>query len=102
MAARKMTFSLPEELAVRLIKRVPSQERSRFLARSIEKSLGEEDAALIQSCRLANEDADAASIEKEWDQLNDPIEEAWATPGTSPKAAQKAAPNVRVKASKRR
>lgn len=77
MAARKMTFSLPVDLADRLTKRVPSRDRSRFLAQALEKSLGDEDAALILSCQSANEDPDATAIETEWDQIDDPIEEPW-------------------------
>jgi hypothetical protein len=86
MAARKMTFSLPEDLAVRLLKRVPARERSRFLALALEKKLKEEEAALVRSCRLANEDADASSVEAEWDQINDPIEEPWVGPSREPAA----------------
>ena len=75
MATRKMTFSLPIGLADRLFKRVPARDRSRFLAKALEKSLREEEAALIRSCRSANQDADATAIEEEWDQIRDPIEE---------------------------
>jgi hypothetical protein len=77
MAARKMTFSLPEDLASRLVKRVPARDRSRFLARVLEKSLREEDDSLIRSCLLANDDPDVKAIEKEWDQIQDKIEEPW-------------------------
>ena len=77
MAARKMTFSLPLELADRLVKRVPARERSSFLACVLEKSLLEEDEALIRSCLSANQDADAKVIEQEWGEIRDAIEEPW-------------------------
>ena len=77
MAVRKMTFSLPEDLAAKLLKRVPSRDRSRFLAQALEKSLREDDESLIRSCLLANEDPEVQAIEQEWDAMRDPIEEPW-------------------------
>ncbi len=77
MAARKMTFSLPEELATRLVKRVPARERSRFLAQVLEKSLRENDESLIRACLIANQDPDVKAIEEEWDEIRDVIEEPW-------------------------
>jgi len=77
MAARKMTFSLPEDLANRLVKRVPARERSRFLTQVLEKSLREEDESLIRSCLSANEDPEVKAIEQEWDEIHDAIEEPW-------------------------
>jgi hypothetical protein len=75
MAARKMTFSLPEELAIKLVRRVPARERSRFLAQALEKSLQEEDESLIRACVMANQDPDVKAIEQEWDEIRDAIEE---------------------------
>ena len=75
MATRKMTFSVPSDLARKLVKRVPARERSRFLARAIEKSLLDEEKALVRACIAANRDPDSRAIEKEWDALRDPIEE---------------------------
>jgi metal-responsive CopG/Arc/MetJ family transcriptional regulator len=77
MAARKMTFSLPSDLANQLVKRVPARERSRFLAQALEKSLQEEDEALIRACLMANVDPDIKAIEQEWDEIRDVIEEPW-------------------------
>lgn len=77
MAARKMTFSLPEDLANELVKRVPARERSRFLTQVLEKSLREEDESLIRSCLSANEDPEVKAIEQEWDEIRDAIEEPW-------------------------
>ena len=75
MAVRKMTFSLPLELAMRLVKRVPPRDRSRFVAQVLEKSLREDDESLIRSCLLANQDPGVKAIEQEWDEIRDPIEE---------------------------
>lgn len=77
MAVRKMTFSLPADLASRLVKRVPARERSRFLTQVLEKSLREDDESLIRSCLSANEDPDVKAIEQEWDEIHDAIEEPW-------------------------
>jgi hypothetical protein len=77
MATRKMTFSLPEDLAKRLVKRVPARDRSGYLARLLEKDLRSEEETLKRSCLLANQDADAKLIEHEFDQIQDPIEEPW-------------------------
>jgi hypothetical protein len=77
MATRKMTFSLPADLASQLLKRVPARDRSRFLAKALEKSLQEEEQALVRSCRLANQDPEVAVIEQEWDQIGDQVEEPW-------------------------
>ena len=80
MATRKMTFSLPEPLAERLVRRVPSRDRSAYLARVLEKSLQEEEEALVCSCLLANEDPEVRAIEEEFSQIIDPIEEPWNDP----------------------
>ena len=80
MAVRKMTFSLPADLASQLVKRVPARERSRFLAKLLEKSLREDDESLIRSCLSANEDPDVKAIEQEWAQIPDTIEEPWSDP----------------------
>ena len=58
-------------------RRVPSRDRSRYLARLLEKSLREQDENLIRSCMAANEDPDAQEIEREFDQIRDRVEEPW-------------------------
>lgn len=80
MASRKMTFSLPGDLAQQFVRRVPARERSRFLARALENSLGEEEKALVRSCQAANEDPEVKAIEEEWDATVDGIEEPWEEP----------------------
>jgi hypothetical protein len=71
MATRKMTFSLPEDLAERFVRRIGARDRSRFLAKSLERSLREEERDLVESCLRANEDVDAATIEREWEATQD-------------------------------
>jgi metal-responsive CopG/Arc/MetJ family transcriptional regulator len=82
MAARKMTFSLPEQLARTLVKRIPARERSRFLAQALERSLREEEADLARACSAANSDPKSKALEREWDQVQDEIEEPWNHPPT--------------------
>jgi len=77
MAMRKMTFSVPEELAVQFLRTVASRNRSRFVSESLAARLKERDAALIRACEIANQDTDVAEIEKELDGLGDKMAEPW-------------------------
>jgi hypothetical protein len=77
MAMRKMTFSVPEPLAVQLLRRVASRDRSRFVSEAVAARLGERDIALIRACEIANQDPDAAEIEKEFDAIGDEMAEPW-------------------------
>ena len=77
MATKKMTFSLPEPLAVQLLQRVASRDRSRFVSEALVARLEERDAALIRSCEIANQDLDMAEIEKDFDGLRDEMAEPW-------------------------
>lgn len=80
MASRKMTFTIPEELATLLLRRVPARDRSRYIAEAITLKLREREDRLIRACEIANASADVAQIEREWDALNlpgDRVEEPW-------------------------
>jgi len=77
MAARKLTVSIPEEIAREFTRRVPAKERSRYVARALKQSLLGSEDALVKACLLMNEDADARSIEQEFDAITDPIAEPW-------------------------
>lgn len=77
MAIRKMTFSVPEELAVQFLRRVASRDRSRFVSEALAARLEERDAALIRACEIANQDMDVAEIEKELEELGDEMAEPW-------------------------
>ena len=77
MATRKMTFSVPEPLAVQFLSRVASRDRSRFVSEALASRLEERDAALIRACEIANQDTDVAEIEKELDGFSDGVAEPW-------------------------
>jgi hypothetical protein len=78
MATRKMTFTIPEEVAVPLLKRVSSRDRSRYVTEAIASKLRERDEALIRSCEIANSDPDVLAIETDWEGLaDDQIAEPW-------------------------
>jgi Arc/MetJ-type ribon-helix-helix transcriptional regulator len=77
MAMRKMTFSVPEQLAAKLLRTVASRDRSRFVSEALAARLEERDAALIRACEIANQDMDVAEIEKELDGLGDEMAEPW-------------------------
>jgi hypothetical protein len=78
MASRKMTFTLPEELAARFVRRVPARERSSYLADALAAKLAEREKRLIRACEIANEDPALREVEKELDALADEIPEPWA------------------------
>jgi metal-responsive CopG/Arc/MetJ family transcriptional regulator len=77
MAMRKMTFSVPEPLAVQLLRRVASRDRSRFVSEALAARLKERDDELIRACEIANRDLDVAEIEEEFDGIRDGIAEPW-------------------------
>ncbi|HYW43301.1 MAG TPA: hypothetical protein VE959_10630 [Bryobacteraceae bacterium] len=77
MASRKMTFALPEDLAAQFIHRVPARDRSRYLAAALAEKLAERERQLIRACELANQDAEVARVEDEFDALPDEITETW-------------------------
>jgi len=77
MAMRKMTFSVPESLAVQLLRKVASRDRSRFVSEALAARLAERDVALIRACETANQDLDVTEIEKEFDGIHDEMAEPW-------------------------
>jgi hypothetical protein len=80
MAARKMTFTIPEDVAARFVRRVPARDRSQYVAKAIEASLREREERMIRACEIANADPDSLRIEQEWDELRDEadrVEEPW-------------------------
>ncbi len=74
-----MTFTIPDELAVQFVRRVPSRERSRYVTEAISAKLREREARMIQSCAAANRNSDVRRIERDWDAITDTdaIEEPW-------------------------
>jgi hypothetical protein len=73
MASRKMTFSLPEDLASSFTRRVPARDRSRYVADALADKLAERERRLIQACEIANQDPQVREIEFEFDRLTDAI-----------------------------
>ena len=69
MATRKMTFTLPEDLAARFARRVPARQRSRYLAEALAQRLAERDRQLVRACEIANHDPEVRAIEDEFDSL---------------------------------
>ncbi len=72
-----MTFSLPEELADQLVRRVPARNRSKYLAAALREKLSERDRKLIEACQAANSDAEVRAIEKEFDAIAEEGFEPW-------------------------
>ena len=77
MAARKMTFSLPEPLAAQLLKSVSPRNRSRYVAEALMAKLQMQDEELARACDLANRNEDILSIEREFDAISSDIAEPW-------------------------
>jgi hypothetical protein len=80
MVARKMTFSVSDELAQLFVRRVPSRERSRFVEEALRARLREEEADLVRACLEANQVADLLTIEEEFGALPDTMIEPWDGP----------------------
>ncbi len=72
-----MTFTLPEELASRFVRRVPARDRSRYVADALAEKLAQREKRLIQACEIANNDPGVREIEEEFDALQDEIAEPW-------------------------
>lgn len=72
-----MTFTLPEDLAARLTKRVSPRNRSQYVAAAIAAKLAEREKRLLRACDIVNADPRIRKIEKQFDALEDPIAEPW-------------------------
>lgn len=80
MASRKLTFTLPGELATEFLRRVPPNSRSQYVAAAIAAKLREREKQLIRACEVANHSADVLDIETSLDALEDPadrVQEPW-------------------------
>lgn len=80
MATRKMTFSLPQELATQLIRRVPPRDRSRYVAEALALKLKERDQMLARACDVANRSRQVRVVEREFEALPEEIAEPWDEP----------------------
>lgn len=74
-----MTFTIPAELAAQFVRRVPSRDRSRYVAEAISAKLSEREARLIRSCAAANRSSDLRRIEREWEAMaeSETLGEPW-------------------------
>ena len=77
MAMRKMTFTIPDEVATPFLRVVPSARRSKFVADALKKTLKDREDALIAACDAVNADPALNNLVDEWQAVNDPIEEPW-------------------------
>ena len=77
MASRKMTFTIPEELACEFIGRVPARDRSKYVVEALSLKLAERKRRLVQACEAANLDSEVAQIEDEFSALPDEVAEPW-------------------------
>jgi len=66
----KVTFELPSPLVQSLRSRVPSEERSRFVADALEKKLGASGTTLEQAAKKANTLRKVNRDMKDWEALN--------------------------------
>jgi hypothetical protein len=80
MASRKLTFTLPQELAVEFLRRVPASLRSQYVATAIAEKLRQREEQLVCACEAANNSADVQDIEASFDALTDEVDavhETW-------------------------
>jgi hypothetical protein len=77
MAMRKMTFTIPEDVAGPFLRVVPSARRSKFVADALRKTLREREDALIKACDAVNADVGMNALIDGWQTTGDPIEEPW-------------------------
>ena len=80
MPSRKLTFTLPQELAVEFLRRVPASLRSQYVAAAIADKLREREVQLIRACEVANNATEVRDIEDSLDALADKadtVEERW-------------------------
>lgn len=77
MATRKITVSIPTDVADRFLKQVPARHRSQYVTAALAQSLALREERLARACDLANRHIDSPAIEDEWEQIQDRIEEPW-------------------------
>lgn len=80
MGSRKITFTLPQELASEFLRQVPPSSRSQYVATAIAMRLREREEQLVRACEIANSSADAGEIESSFDALADQadsVQEPW-------------------------
>lgn len=71
MANRKLTFTLPQELALEFLRRVPASLRSQYVATAIADKLRQREQQLVRACDAANNSTEVREIESSFDALAD-------------------------------
>jgi hypothetical protein len=80
MPSRKLTFTLPQDLAAEFLRRVPASLRSQYVATAIADKLREREEQLVRACETANNSADVREIERSLEALADEadaVQEPW-------------------------
>ena len=77
MSTRKMTFTLPADLAAQFVKRVSARDRSRYVAEALAARLRERDQMLARAAEVANRSRQVQAIEREFGKLETEILEPW-------------------------
>jgi metal-responsive CopG/Arc/MetJ family transcriptional regulator len=86
MAMRKMTFTIPDEIATPFLREVPAARRSEVVAEALKRTLAsrktkqEQDAELVAACDAVNADPELNALMDDWQAASDPIEEPWNEP----------------------
>jgi metal-responsive CopG/Arc/MetJ family transcriptional regulator len=97
MATRKMTFTLPADLADQFVRKVAPRSRSRYLAQALAQKLQERDQQLIRACEVANRDPEVQAIEKEFDAISEEFHEPWTDAKARRRVVDSPRPNPRVR-----
>ena len=77
MAARKMTFSIPDPVAREFLRSVPARNRSKYVSEALAARLKARDAALARACDAANASRDLLALERDFDAISGDIAEPW-------------------------
>jgi hypothetical protein len=80
MRSKKLTFTLPQDLAIEFLRRVPASLRSQYVASAIADKLREREAQLVRACEAANNSTEVREIENAFDALtdeSDAVQEPW-------------------------
>ena len=80
MPSRKLTFTLPPDLAAEFLRRIPASLRSQYVATAIADKLREREEQFIRACEAANNSADVREIENSFNALvdeSDTVQEPW-------------------------
>ncbi len=71
----RVTPSLPDPLAGKLLVQVPDRERSATVARLLERELARRERELEEACQAANADSVLAEEVAEWQSFGDAVPE---------------------------